>query len=94
MNCEAIHCPDTDSVRFAIYPDGFDGPRIMARIAGSALRRHFGAAPAEASLIAACQQNFGLIEAQALDRYAAAPQIPVMLSPADFVAAQALAPAA
>jgi hypothetical protein len=94
MNCEAIHCPDTDSVRFAIYPDGFDGPRIMARISGSALRRHFGAAQAEASLIAACQQNFGLIEAKALGRYAATPQIPVMLTPADFVAVKALAEAA
>ncbi|MDM0016636.1 hypothetical protein [Variovorax saccharolyticus] len=66
----------------------------MARISGSALRRHFGAVQAEASLIAACQQNFGLIEAKALDRYAATPQIPVMLAPADFVAVKALAEAA
>jgi len=33
MTCEAIFCFDTATVRFAIYPDGFEGPRIVAQIA-------------------------------------------------------------
>lgn len=93
MNCEAIHCPDTDSVRFAIYPDGFDGPRIMARISDCALHQHFGAGADEISLLRACQAHFGLIEARALARYSAAPHIPVLLAPGDFAVVEALADA-
>jgi len=95
MNCEAIHCPDTGTVRFAIYPDGFDGPRIIARISERALRERFGAdADAdEASLIGACQAHFGLIETQALANYAATPAVPVLLTPADFGRVDALAEA-
>ena len=37
MFSEAIHCRDTQTVRFAIYPDGIDGPRIIARISDDAL---------------------------------------------------------
>lgn len=93
MNCEAIHCPDTGTVRFAIYPDGFDGPRIIARISERALRERFGADPDEASLIDACQAHFGLIETMALASYAETPEIPVLLTPADFGRVDALAEA-
>ncbi|MDM0034035.1 hypothetical protein QTI33_18015 [Variovorax sp. J22P271] len=91
MNCEAIHCPDVGTVRFAIYPDGFDGPRIIAHISERALRECFGAHPDEPGLISACQANFGLIEAKALARYAARPGAAVLLAPADFGAVDALA---
>jgi len=84
MNCEAIHCPDSATVRFAIYPDGFDGPRIIARISENTLHQRFGADDDEASLIGACEAHFGLIEAKALARYAAMPEVAVLLEPADF----------
>ena len=93
MNCEAIHCPESGSVRFAIYPDGFDGPRIIARISERALRQRFGAETDETSLLGACQAHFGLIEAKALASYAARPEVPVLLLPADFGAVDALAEA-
>jgi hypothetical protein len=93
MNCEAIHCPESGSVRFAIYPDGFDGPRIIARISERALRQRFGAETDEASLLGACQFHFDLIEAKALASYAARPEIPVLLGPADFGAVDRLAEA-
>lgn len=84
MNCEAIHCPDSATVRFAIYPDGFDGPRIIARISEITLHQSFGADIDEASLVGACQAHFGLIEAKALEHYAATPEVPVLLEPVDF----------
>lgn len=86
MKCEAIHCPDTDTVRFAIYPDGFDGPRIIARIRAGALHARFGAHGDEASLLDACQTYFDLIEAKALEHYVAEPTLPVVLALTDFSA--------
>jgi hypothetical protein len=85
MNCEAIHCLDSGTVRFAIYPDGFDGPRIMARISDDALRELFAAgADNEKSLLDACETHFEAIEAKALERYRASPSIAVTLTTADF----------
>src|ERR1700744_3750728 len=84
MRCEAIHCPDTDTVRFAIYPDGFDGPRIMARVSGRALRTAFGASAEEAALLDACQTHFEAIESLALERHRAAPERAVLLEASDF----------
>ncbi|MGJ7506834.1 hypothetical protein ACSFBL_05245 [Variovorax sp. GT1P44] len=84
MICEAIHCPDTATVRFAIYPDGFDGPRIMARIADDALDEVFGAGNDETGLLDACEANFQAIESKALERYRASPYLPVTLAAADF----------
>ncbi len=84
MRCEAIHCPDTDTVRFAIYPDGFDGPRIMARVSGRALRTAFGATADEAGLLDACQSHFEAIERLALQRHRDAPERAVLLEASDF----------
>ena len=67
MSCEAIYCSDRATVRFAIYPDGFDGPRILAEISEDALRDLFGAHAGSDSLLQACQLHFGLIEAVALE---------------------------
>ncbi len=90
MFSEAIHCSDTESVRYAIYPDGFDGPRIIARISDDALHDVFGARRDDASLVAACQAHFDRIEGIALERYHAAPMIPVVLEAVDFSAEAAL----
>ena len=93
MNCEAIHCLDTETVRFAIYPDGFDGPRIMARIADDALHDLFGASNDEISLLATCESRFDVIEAKAVEHYRASPCIPVTLTANDFEASLPLAEA-
>ncbi|SCK58950.1 hypothetical protein VAR608DRAFT_6335 [Variovorax sp. HW608] len=84
MFSEAIHCRDTQTVRFAIYPDGFDGPRIIARISDDALHRIFGARRDDANLAAACQAHFDRIEAKALERHHAAPLSAVWLRAVDF----------
>ncbi len=84
MNCEAIHCFDVATVRFAIYPDGPDGPRILAEISEDALRDLFGARGGGDSFVRACQAHFDLIEAQALARHRTAPLQAVKLSTSDF----------
>jgi hypothetical protein len=84
MHCEAIHCLDTETVRFAIYPDDFDGPRITARIADAALLELFGASEAETSLLDACEAHFKVIEAKALERHRASPSTAVTLTATDF----------
>jgi hypothetical protein len=86
MNCEATHCLDTATVRFPIYPEGWDGPRIMARISEEALRNLFGAGTDDESLIGACQAHFDLIEAKALERYQADPSQAIVLGACDFIA--------
>jgi len=93
MNCEAIHCLDTETVRFAIYPDGFDGPRIMARIADDALHDLFGASNDEISLLDACESHFDVIEAKAVEHYRASPCTPFTLTANDFEASLPLAEA-
>ncbi|MDM0074056.1 hypothetical protein QTH90_06665 [Variovorax sp. J2P1-59] len=93
MNCEAIHCLDTETVRFAIYPDGFDGPRIMARIADDALHNLFGARDDETSLLDACEAHFDVIEAKAVERYRASPATPVTLTAIDLEASAPLSEA-
>jgi hypothetical protein len=85
MYCEATHCLDSETVRFAIYPDGFDGPRVLARVSDEALHALFGAHRDEASLIDACAAYFDVIEAKALERHRASPAIAVELETTDFV---------
>lgn len=84
MTCEAIHCFDTATVRFAIYPDGFDGARIIAEINEDALRDLFGARGGGSGLVDACKQHFTLIEARAVARYRTMPSKPVTLAIDDF----------
>ena len=84
MYCEAIHCLETGTVRFAIYPDGLDGPRIMGHIADGALHDVFGAHDDEESLLRCCESHFDAIEARALERHREAPRQPVVLKASDF----------
>jgi hypothetical protein len=86
MNCEAVHYADSHTVSFAIYPDGLDGPRIIARISEKALLEMFEARSCESEqLLKACQAHFDLIEAMALERYRAMSSQPVVLQTEDFV---------
>lgn len=84
MNCEAIHCTDTKTVRFAIYPDGLDGPRIMAHVSEAALRGLQEGPEPDADLTLTCEEYFACIEAKAVERYRAAPSLPILLGPADL----------
>ncbi|GAA4351385.1 hypothetical protein GCM10023165_39510 [Variovorax defluvii] len=87
MNCEAIHCVDTHTIRFAIYPDGLDGPRITAHISEAALRGLEDAPAAEdIDLTAACEAHFEFIEAKALERYRETPSLPILLEAEDLSA--------
>jgi hypothetical protein len=89
MKAEAIHCVDIASVRFAIYPDGLEGPRVLAEISDDALRDLFGADGDGDSLVNACRANFGRIEAAALQRHRAEPFKAVKLGVRDFTDAAA-----
>lgn len=90
MNCEAIHCADTKTIRFAIYPDGLDGPRIMAHVSEAALRDLCEDQDQDSDLTLACEAHFSCIEAKALERYRAAPSVPILLEPADLRACAVL----
>jgi len=91
MSCEAIFCFDTATVRFAIYPDGFDGPRILAQITESALRDHFGARGGGETLVEAYDRHSPEIDEKALKCYCREPGAPIVLHTADFDAEARLA---
>ncbi|MDR6535102.1 hypothetical protein [Variovorax soli] len=84
MNCEAIHCAETGTVRFAIYPDGLDGPRIMAHVSEAALRDLCDSPDQDPDLTGTCEAHFDCIQAKAIERYRAAPSMPILLGPADL----------
>jgi len=81
---EAIHCFDTATVRFAIYPAGPEGLRYVAEIAEDPLRDLFGASGGADSLVHAYLMNAELINARALVRQRESPGRPVLLETADF----------
>jgi hypothetical protein len=87
MRCEAIHCFERQSVRFAMYPGGLDGPRVLAEICEGALRDLFGAQGGPDTLLEACALHFDIIEAIALERYGRKPYTGVYLRTADFLCA-------
>ncbi|MEJ8851360.1 hypothetical protein [Variovorax rhizosphaerae] len=85
---DAIYCFDTAAVKFAIYPEGGDGPRIIAEIGEDPLRHHFGATGGGDSLVDAFVSHAPTIESTALKRYRAEPHKPVFLSSEDFELAE------
>jgi hypothetical protein len=84
MTSDAIYCFDRGSVRFAIYPQGRDGPRVVAEISEDALRDVFGARGGGDSLVEACVENFERIEKVALQHHRAHGAEPMMLEISDF----------
>jgi hypothetical protein len=89
MSCEAIYCFDRRSVRFAIYPAGFDDSRVLAEISEDALRDLFGARGGPETLLRACALHFDIIEAIAVERYRRQPYRAVYLRTSDFSCALA-----
>ena len=86
MTSEAVHCAATGSVRFAIYPDGDDGARIIARVTREALCDLFGATPHGDAMVHAYGRHADLIDACALARYRLDPSVAVVLATSDFAA--------
>jgi len=81
---EAIYCFDTATVRFAIYPEGPAGERVVAEISEDPLRDLFGATGGGDTLVAAYQTHRATIDALALERHHEAPCHPVLLETHDF----------
>lgn len=84
MDFEGIYCFDTAAVRFAVYPDGPDGARILAQISEHTLHDEFGAREVGDQLLDACKKHFNVIEQAALARYRADPRKPILLIQGDF----------
>jgi hypothetical protein len=84
MASEAIFLPAAGSVQFAIYPDGYDGARIIARIDIEALHTLFHATPGQEDLVRAYALNADSIDALATARYRANPNAAICLRSADF----------
>jgi hypothetical protein len=84
MNFEGIYCFDTATVRFAVYPDGPEGVRILAQISEETLHDEFGVREGGAHLLAVCRTYFNVIEAKVLERYRSNPTQPITLTVEDF----------
>ena len=85
MKCEAIHCYDRGTVRFAVYPDGMDGPRVLAEVSEDALRDVLGASGGPESLLLACELNFPVLEEQAVRRFREDPRRAIYLETRDLL---------
>ena len=82
---EAIDRFDTATVRFAIYPEGTEGDRVVAEISEDPLRDLFGATGGGDTLVAAYHAHRATIDALALERHRQAPRLtPVLLETHDF----------
>lgn len=87
MASEAIFLPATCSVQFAIYPDGYDGARIIARIDEEALHARFHAPEGiDVALVQAYAANADSIDAKATARYRENPSAAICLHAEDFEA--------
>lgn len=84
MNFEGIYCFDTASVRFAVYPEGAGGPRVIAQISEHTLRDGFGSRESGEQLLEVCRKHFHAIEPAAVARYRAAPLQLITLTLDDF----------
>ncbi|MDM0112495.1 hypothetical protein QTI66_10060 [Variovorax sp. J22R133] len=83
---DAIYCFDTATVRFAVYPQGPGGTRVIAEIGEDPLRDLFGAEGAGDTLVDAYYENASVINALALKRHREAPEVTVLLETIDFEA--------
>jgi hypothetical protein len=80
MASEATFQPATSCVQFAIYPDGYDGARIIARIDEEALHARFHAPEGgDSALIEAYAANADSIDALATARYRENPAVAICL---------------
>jgi hypothetical protein len=71
MDFEGIYCFDTATIRFAVYPDGPDGTRVLAQIPEDVLHDAFGAEEIGEQTLLACKRHFDVIGAAAIARFRA-----------------------
>ena len=84
MTSEAVFHPSTGKVQFPIYPDGYDGARIIASIDEQALHARFHAPAGGFGLVQAYAENADWIDATATARYRENPAIAICLFSDDF----------
>lgn len=84
MNFEGIYCFDTATVRFALYPNGPGGQRVLGEISEDALHDGFGVREAGPQLLDACRERFDTIASMALARYRTDPRCLIVLTTEDF----------
>jgi len=84
MNFEGIYCFDTASVRFAVYPDGPHGARIVAQISEETLHDEFGTHEVGQGLLDVCRRYFAFIEPVVIARYRGDPKQLITLTLGDF----------
>lgn len=84
MPSEATFHPSTGRVQFAIYPDGYDGARILASIDERALHTRFQATAGGSALVKAYAENADWIDATATARYRENPTQAICLRSEDF----------
>ncbi len=84
MACEATYLDETATVKFAVYPDGFDGPRILAEISADALRTRFCGHGQGSDMVLTYLHHSDMIDDQAVRRFRGAPSQPVLLDSHDF----------
>lgn len=84
MNFEGIYCFDTASVRFAVYPDGPRGARIVAQISEDTLHDEFGTREVGQGLLDVCRRYFTFIEPAVVARYRADAKQLITLTLDDF----------
>jgi hypothetical protein len=84
MEFEGIYCFDTASVRFAVYPNGPDGARVVAHISEDTLHDAFGTREVGDGLLQACKIHFDALEAAVVARFRADPRWPLMITLDDF----------
>jgi hypothetical protein len=84
MSNEAIYLFDRAAVRFAFYPDGAGGPRVLGEVSEDALRAVFGARGGVNTLLQAFHANCELIATVAAEIHRALPARAIHLTAADF----------
>lgn len=84
MPFEGIYCFDRGVVRFAIFPAGVPGPRVLADISEGALAGIFQVRGDENSLLRGCSINFNIIAAAAIQKWNRNPSDQIRLDAADF----------
>lgn len=84
IDFEGIYCFDTATVKFAVYPDGPDGARVLAQISEDVLHDALGAQEIGEQALHACKRHFDVIAAAAIARFRADPRGPIVLACGDF----------
>ena len=89
MKCEAVHCQDRRTVRFAVYPDGFEGPRILAEVTEEFLWAMSGRHMDSDALVRVCEQNFESLERLVIRRFRLDPRQRMLVGVKDLASGPA-----